>query len=161
MELFGRRLKYEDGKFFLRKHINGKETKKEKWIELSFKHRQGYLRCEIYYNNTKTTLTQHRLIYKVYNPDWDILDSSTNNSIDHINGIRDDNRIENLRLVTHQENHFNETKAKGYSKRADGRYISQLMKNGEAIYVGTYKTAEEAHEAYLQAKEKYHVIQSR
>ena len=161
MELFGRRIKYEDGKFYLRKHYKGKETKEEKWSEISFKHRLGYLRCEIYNNNTKTTFTQHRLIYKVYNPEWDILNSSQNNSIDHINGIRDDNRIENLRLVNHQQNHFNATKAKGYSKRPNGKYLAQISVNKINIYLGLYDTEEEAREAYLQAKEKYHVIQSR
>lgn len=34
--------------------------------------------------------------------------------LDHINGIKDDNTIVNLRSVTHQENHFNVLKRKGY-----------------------------------------------
>ena len=51
--------------------------------------------------------------HKLYNPEWDIDDTSKENRIDHENKNRSDNRIINLRNVTQQENCFN-TNAKGY-----------------------------------------------
>ena len=162
MEIGDRRLRYEDGKFYIRAVMNGKETKKEKWNEMKFRvNTRGYLKNKIIINSKDKTLTQHRLIYKLHNPDWDIEDSSMNNSIDHKNGDKLDNRIENLRLVTNQENQWNHTRAKGYYKRPNGTYQTGIRLNGKSINLGTYKTEDEAREAYLRGKEKYHIIQSR
>jgi len=83
----------------------------------------------------------------------------TNNQIDHINGNPSDNRINNLRHVTNQENHFNETKAKGYhwdNKRK--KWKSEITLNKKNIYLGRFNTEIEARNAYLEAKLKYHNI---
>ena len=162
MEIFGRRIKYEDGTFYLRafSHL-GVETKKEKWNEKKAKLHDGYLRIKINVNNKQKYISVHRLVYKFHNPDWDIFDSSRDNCIDHINGIRDDNRIENLRLVTNHQNQHNRTKAKGYSIiTRTGKYGAKIGLNNKTIHIGTYKTEDEAHQAYLEAKKKYHVIDS-
>lgn len=83
-----------------------------------------------------------------------------NGCIDHINMNRSDNRWENLREVTHQENCFN-TNAKGYYFNKDvGKYQSQIIINKENIYLGLHETEEEAHNAYLEAKKVYHVIEN-
>ena len=161
MEIGNRRLRYEDGKFYSRAFMNGKETKKEIWNEMTFKIDKGYLTTQIKINTKYRKIGYHRLIYKFHHPDWDILDTSKNNQIDHINGNPLDNRIENLRCVTNQENGFNRTTAKGYTKTRCGNYQSQIMQDGKRIYLGTYNTTEEARDAYLKGKEKYHVIQSR
>jgi hypothetical protein len=78
--------------------------------------------------------------------------------IDHINGIKYDNRINNLRYVTKQQNSFN-TNAKGYcwSKKSK-KWVSYICINYKQIYLGLYNTEEEARQAYLNAKEKYHII---
>ena len=161
MELFGRRLKYEDEIIYLRKNHNGKETKKEIWVAISFRPVKGYLSGVIKITGRRHYILKHRLIYKFHHPDWDIEDSSTNNSIDHINGNPLDNRIENLRLVTHQHNQWNHTRAKGYYKKPNGSYVAQIKVNMKHISLGTYKTEEEARDAYLKAKKTHHVIQSR
>jgi hypothetical protein len=79
--------------------------------------------------------------------------------IDHINGIKDDNRIDNLRSVTSQQNQHNRTTAKGYhfDKRVN-KYQSYISLNRKNIYLGLFKTEQEARQAYLEAKEKYHLI---
>ena len=159
MEIFGRRIKYEDGKFYLRAFSYlGVETKKEKWNEKKAILHDGYLRIKINFNNKQKNISVHRLVYKFHNPDWDIFDSSMENHIDHINGIRDDNRIENLRVVTNHQNQHNRLKAKGYSITRTGNYQAKIKLNNKTITIGTYKTEDEAHQAYLEAKKKYHVI---
>ena len=78
--------------------------------------------------------------------------------IDHINRINDDNRICNLRSVTRQENQFNRT-AKGYSwNKHRNKWRARIFLNNKEIYLGLYITEEEARNAYLEAKEKYHII---
>lgn len=79
--------------------------------------------------------------------------------IDHINGIKDDNRICNLREVTNQQNHYNRTTAKGYYLHKNtNKYVAQLRLNGKHIYLGIHNTEQEARQAYLDAKQKYHII---
>lgn len=81
--------------------------------------------------------------------------------IDHKNRDRSDNRIENLRLVTLQENKFNR-KGKGYSYiKSSGKYKAQIKLNGKNINLGHFDTPEDASEAYLKAKKDLHPIKER
>jgi hypothetical protein len=78
--------------------------------------------------------------------------------IDHRNRIRLDNRITNLRSVTKQENMWN-SKAKGYywHKRSK-KWEAQIFVNNNHIHLGYFDNEEDARAAYLEAKEKYHII---
>jgi hypothetical protein len=79
--------------------------------------------------------------------------------IDHINGIRDDNKICNLRAVTHQQNQWNRINVKGYSlKKNEQKWRSSIVFNNKKIHLGGYNTEQEARNAYLEAKQKYHAI---
>lgn len=84
---------------------------------------------------------------------------------DHINGVRTDNRIENLREATRSENNQNIKKCKKNSEtgflgvranKRDGTFVSRINTKGTHIHLGTFKTAELAHEAYLKAKRELH-----
>lgn len=77
--------------------------------------------------------------------------------IDHINGIRHDNNVENLRIVSFQQNCFNRKNVKGFSIR-HGKYIAEIQINRLSIPLGVFKTEHEARNAYIQAKQKYHLI---
>lgn len=82
--------------------------------------------------------------------------------VDHINMNGLDNRRENLRLATHQQNLANRTMTKqnktgykGVSKKKN-RFVAQIHINGRNKTIGYFKTPEEAHEAYCKkAKEIY------
>ena len=63
----------------------------------------------------------------------------------------------NLRIVTSQENSFN-TNAKGYIKKGK-KFQAHIRINNKQIYLGYYDTEKDAHQAYLEAKEKYHIIE--
>ena len=74
--------------------------------------------------------------------------------IDHVNGDRLDNRIENLRLATQRENCQNlqchrDGKLVGalYCKRKN-KYRALIRVRGKQIQLGLFKTAKESHEAY-------------
>ena len=103
----------------------------------------------------------HRVVYKVFNPEWDITNVSRENEVDHICGTRPkDNRIENLRILSHQQNKCNNLHfAKGYYfNKPMNKYQAQIQVNKKQKYLGLYDTAEEAREAYLKAKAIHHAI---
>jgi hypothetical protein len=90
--------------------------------------------------------------------------SMPENQVDHINGIRDDNRICNLRQATHSQNMMNRVTAKrsrsGYKGVAyhnqTGGYRAVIMKDGVSHSLGLYKTAREAYIVYcLEAMEMF------
>jgi len=87
----------------------------------------------------------------------DINDSSQ--IIDHINMIRDDNRLENLRIVTKAQNGWN-TDSCGFTicKNRNKKFMVRIVYNHKKIYIGHFYTEEEAQQAYLDAKIKYHII---
>lgn len=79
--------------------------------------------------------------------------------LDHINTIRSDNRIQNLRIVNNQQNCFNKKTTKGYYYcKQTNKYRATICYNYKIIALGRFDTEQEARQAYLQAKEKYHVI---
>jgi hypothetical protein len=78
--------------------------------------------------------------------------------LDHINRDRCDNRICNLRIVNHQENQFNRND-KGYCwHKLRKKWMSSIKVNKQQIHLGYFNTEDEARNAYLIAKEKYHII---
>jgi hypothetical protein len=78
--------------------------------------------------------------------------------IDHINRNRTDNRIENLRLATDQQNIVNCTALTtkgGVLKNRRGRtYYARITINGKKLIIAKCKTYEEAHQAYKEYKTK-------
>jgi hypothetical protein len=112
----------------------------------------GYKRFWIIIDGKGYVIKQHQFAwYFIYNffPE----------EIDHINCVRDDNRICNLRAVTTQQNQWNRNTAKGYYfNKQIKKYKAQIVLNRKHIYLGSYNTPEQARAAYLQAKEKYHKI---
>jgi hypothetical protein len=165
LELWGNKLKYENGEIWNYRTLNS-ISKKYDWFKIKFSEKRDFRKKEqkwmIYYycmlKNPETKksrqFVKHRLVYKLHNPEWDIMDTSQDNFIDHIDGMNND--ISNLRVVTNQKNMFN-TKSKGYT-RNQNKWLSQIVINREVKNLGRFETKEEAHEAYLKAKEKYHII---
>jgi hypothetical protein len=104
--------------------------------------------------STKKTLSLHRFVYELaYGPIPEGL------QIDHIDGNRTNNFLSNLRVVTNQQNHFNETKAKGYSwHKQNKKWTAYINLNDKKMHLGCYDSEAEARTAYLDAKKIYHQI---
>jgi hypothetical protein len=87
--------------------------------------------------------------------------------IDHRNGVPSDNRIDNLRLASHEENHQNRRTANsgnssgllGVSKRGK-KWSAQINKQGQQYHLGYFLTPEAAYVAYLTAKVEMHPFQT-
>lgn len=84
--------------------------------------------------------------------------------VDHINGDILDNRRCNLRICTNAENIRNSRRyscnrlgIKGVSKERTGKFRAQIRNNeGKHLHLGTFETADAAHQAYVEAAKKYH-----
>lgn len=107
-----------------------------------------------------------RKAYPAHRLAWFIVHNQLPEFIDHINGRRDDNRISNLRSVSHSENMQNKREAM-VNNRSSGllgvtwnkqhkRWQSKLMISKKAHHIGYFDTPESAHAAYLYAKRRLH-----
>lgn len=85
--------------------------------------------------------------------------------IDHINNIRNDNRLVNLRDVSRSVNNQNRTQPNKRNKTgilgvsiasATGKFHATIRLGGKTINLGGFDNAESARAAYLDAKQKYH-----
>lgn len=85
--------------------------------------------------------------------------------LDHANGIKNDNRLNNLREVTHMVNMQNVIKPRSHNRsgllgvclcKRDNRWIASIGVAGKVKRLGRFDTAELAHEAYLKAKRDLH-----
>lgn len=102
--------------------------------------------------------------YKAHRLAWFYVHGEWPNQIDHINGIRSDNRLCNLRNVNSQQNTQNQRNPHrnnssgflGVIKRPNGRYQAEIRVNGRKRFIGTFDTAEEASLAYISAKRDLH-----
>ena len=93
----------------------------------------------------------------------EILNTKRGISTDHINGNGLDNRKENLRVCTHQENTFNRHAQKNnklgikgvcWHKRAK-KFCANINVKGKVIYLGIFNVLADADSAYRIAEEKY------
>lgn len=99
----------------------------------------------------------HRLAWLYVYGEW------PKHQIDHIDGNPGNNRIANLRDVTASMNQQNHKRVPKKSKSGfigvslkRGRWMAALTFDGKQIYLGYYDKPEDAHQAYLEGKRKYH-----
>jgi hypothetical protein len=82
--------------------------------------------------------------------------------LDHINGVKDDNRIDNLRLATCSQNQANTQKKIGFSSRFKGvnwhkkakKWVAQINVNGKKKYLGCFHEEDTAAQRYNEAAVK-------
>ena len=103
---------------------------------------------------------QHRIIYCLYTK----LDVPTNLQIDHIDGDRVNNNIDNLRLVTRRENCQNQSGHRNgrlpgttYNKPTKKWQAQILLSNGELVSLGYFNSEVEAHQRYIEALNLIHL----
>jgi hypothetical protein len=79
------------------------------------------------------------------------------NDLDHINRVRTDNRLCNLRDATRAENLQNKSNVKGvyWHKRAK-KWSAQIKLNKKHYYLGLHGSFEEARQAYIAAALQLH-----
>lgn len=121
--------------------------------EAGNKKRDGYRSVVVNYRSCQS----HLLAWLLHHGTW------PNQDIDHINGVKDDNRIANLREVTKSENGQNQHRANSANKtgflgvsRHHSKFVATIKLNGKQHRIGRFDTAEAAHQAYIAAKRRLH-----
>lgn len=84
--------------------------------------------------------------------------------VDHANGIKTDNRRSNLRICTKAQNGYNQKEQRNNTSgfkgvtfhKVTGRFMAQIRSDGKKKYLGTFDTAQEAHDAYCVAALELH-----
>jgi hypothetical protein len=128
---------------------------KWKLIKNTKNHIQGYNQIKV----NDTMILRHRIMAFCFKNLSTILFDNIQ-VIDHIDRNRLNNNINNLRVVTQQENNENRGDVKGYwLDKRDNRFYADIKVNKKKKHLGGFNTAEEAHQAYLTAKQIYHVIE--
>ena len=123
-------------------------------MEAGSVHSEGYVLVKYKRKSYKA----HRLAWLIHTGEW------PKGQIDHRNGVRSDNSIANLRQCDNGENQQNRKLASNNStgftgvmfKKREGKFFSRIRVGGRRLELGTYETAEAAHEAYLLAKSRLH-----
>lgn len=117
---------------------------------------QGY--HKVNYNNS--LYKAHRIIFSLYYN----IEIDNNLVIDHINGNKSDNRIENLRAITHRENLLNSYKHRsGKYKgidRLNDKYRVRINYNGKTYTLGYYKDLDQAISKHSQAMNRIKSLES-
>ena len=115
--------------------------------------RDGYVSIQV----NKVAYKAHRLAWFYFYGIW------PKEMIDHIDGNKTNNSISNLREATRSENGQNQKKPTCKNKLGvlgvtlkDGKYEAQIKINYKQFWLGSFKTIEEASNAYILAKRELH-----
>lgn len=112
------------------------------------KNHKGYLLVKIGCGNGHSWHTVHRLVMEAFDCVNKLM------TIDHLNGDKQDNRLENLQYVTLQENilrHHNNSKTKTGKAGVHfdkGRYRVRITEEGTRKNIGYFSTIEDASDAF-------------
>lgn len=104
----------------------------------------GYMATRVWIEGKCKRVSMHRLVFLLVN-------GFLPETVDHINGIRNDNRPENLRAATPRQQQANR-RSKGYTVRTSRYSKPRYEVNCDHRYIGVYDTEEEARCAYQLAK---------
>lgn len=134
--------------------------------QAGFLKRCGYLAVSIHNAQLgvrRKQLSVHRIVWFLHYGVW------PEHDIDHINLNKLDNRLENLRAATLQQNSVNSAKRRTWNGRPcltrlkgayfhakSGRWYSTIKISGKSAWLGWYDTEEEAAAAYATAATKHH-----
>lgn len=136
----------ESGKFYWQRH--DKKGRASDGSEAGTLAVRGYVKIHV----DRRGYLAHRLAWFYVHGTWPPAD------IDHRNGVRDDNRLENLRPASRTENLGNargrRDGLKGVYYRAEsGKWVARIRRDGVVRYLGSYATEELAHKAYQTGAE--------
>lgn len=115
------------------------------------KNSEGYIFCKIQKDKKRFWVKAHQLA-------WYLSTGEVPMVVDHINRVKNDNRLCNLRNITVQQNQFNRGAKGCYWNKRDEIWLARIKLNGRIIHLGSFTNEEEAHQAYLEAKKIYHII---
>jgi len=114
-----------------------------------YRRRDGYTGMKI----EQRELLAHRVAWLHVHGRWPV------DQLDHVNGIKSDNRLTNLREASRAENKCNTKRPATNTSGFKGvtwhihtkRWVARLTINRRRVHLGYFSTADEAHTAYCTA----------
>jgi hypothetical protein len=120
--------------------------------------KDGYVVSGKRVNGKYKLLRFHREVLKYHG--YDVPDSY---KVDHIDGVRNHNNKENLRICSHTQNSANRRSTRGGSQykgvswdKRRGGWQARVTVEGRSIYIGTFPSEREAAYYYNQAASQIH-----
>lgn len=132
---------YENGELFWK--IRKQKVNRNK--PAGYKHSSGYGFITIKDSMYKT----HRLIYIFHNGKV-----PKSKEIDHIDRNPKNNKIENLRVISHQMNLLNTNSQGHYFNKKRKKWFAVITINKKCRFLGYFQTKNEAKQIYLSEKRK-------
>jgi HNH endonuclease/AP2 domain len=109
----------------------------------------GYPRARVRYQGRIYGIFLHRIVSALAKGRW------PPQEIDHWDHNPANSRLSNLREATPTQNQHNRKNPRGYFRHRN-KFAARIVLARKTIHLGTFDTEEEAHQAYLRAKKKYH-----
>lgn len=128
--------------------LNFKRTGKTKKMKGCI-NTHGYRQVDLCLDGKAKRYSAHRLIAQAYLPDY-----SEDLEVDHIDRDRLNNKLENLRMATRQQNKCNNDGKGYYFHKACGKWMAYITEDGKLKYLGYFDTEEEAKAVADQAREE-------
>jgi hypothetical protein len=130
-------------------------TVRERILNPNKNHRTNYYHIKLFSNCEGKTFQIHTLVWDHFG---DRKRDGLKLQVDHIDGNKLNNRIDNLQILTSRENLSKGHVQRGrklptgvdYHKKSQ-KYRAQIRLNGEGIHLGIFNTKESAHQAYIKA----------
>lgn len=147
-------IKGYEGEYFVDDYGNVYSAKKGsmKMMRSSI-NKSGYKVIRLFKEKVATMFYIHRLVCQAFLEDY-----SRDLQVDHIDRDKSNNNLSNLRMVTHQKNHFNRNAAGYYWHKRAKKWMAYIGKDGHVKHLGYFIQEEDARAAYLAAKEVLHII---
>lgn len=132
----------------------GDKVIKERFLKPT-ENKFGYLQIALFYKGNFKKYTMHQLVAMAFLSHTS--DGTHKLVVDHINGVRNDNKLENLQIITQRENTSKDRKNKtskytgvNWHKPAN-KWRAKITINGKHKHLGVFVNEYDAHVAYQKA----------